>query len=169
MLALTSCGSNENEKNIEITVDDEESASSENSVFDSEEVEALLQGDWISYDSDSVYSLWTFSDGNYVANTYVDGKQAGGATEGTYTIEADAIYTATTNQSNTVEGSIPYHIEDGALVLDPVSGATVEKVETDEDMYANFIFVVERVSGTQSYTYSDYVYDSTIDQMIKAS
>lgn len=91
-----------------------------------EQIDEQLAGTWVSYNSDTVMSKWTFHDGKYVVDTYVDGNKIDNSTVGTYTIGSDAIHTLTADQKVTVEGSIPFTFENGILVLNGAVG-TLEK------------------------------------------
>lgn len=91
-----------------------------------EQIDEQLAGTWVSYNSDTVMSKWTFHDGKYVVDTYVDGNKIDNSTVGTYTIGSDAIHTLTADQKITVEGSIPFTFENGILVLNGAVG-TLEK------------------------------------------
>ena len=91
-----------------------------------EQIDEQLAGTWVSYNSDTVMSKWTFHDGKYVVDTYVDGNKIDNSTVGTYTIGSDAIHTLTADQKVNVEGSIPFTFENGILVLNGAVG-TLEK------------------------------------------
>ena len=91
-----------------------------------EQIDEQLAGTWVSYNSDTVMSKWTFHDGKYVVDTYVDGNKIDNSTVGTYAIGSDAIHTLTADQKITVEGSIPFTFENGILVLNGAVG-TLEK------------------------------------------
>lgn len=91
-----------------------------------EQIDEQLTGTWVSYNSDTVMSKWTFHDGKYVVDTYVDGNKIDNSTVGTYAIGSDAIHTLTADQKVTVEGSIPFTFENGILVLNGAVG-TLEK------------------------------------------
>ena len=87
-----------------------------------ERVDEQLTGTWISYDSETYISKWTFHDGKYVADTYVDGEKLGNSTVGTYSIGTEAIHTITADQKKNVEGSIPYSFVNGKLELHGANG-----------------------------------------------
>ena len=91
-----------------------------------EQIDEQLAGTWVSYNSDTVMSKWTFHDGKYVFDTYVDGNKIDNSTVGTYAIGSDAIHTLTADQKVNVEGSIPFTFENGILVLNGAVG-TLEK------------------------------------------
>ena len=91
-----------------------------------EQIDEQLAGTWVSYNSDTVMSKWTFHDGKYVVDTYVDGNKIDNSTVGTYAIGSDAIHTLTADQKVNVEGSIPFTFENGILVLNGAVG-TLEK------------------------------------------
>ena len=91
-----------------------------------EQIDEQLAGTWVSYNSDTVMSKWTFHDGKYVVDTYVDGNKIDNSTVGTYAIGSDAIHTLTADQKVNVEGSIPFTFENGILVLKGAVG-TLEK------------------------------------------
>ena len=40
-----------------------------------EQIDEQLAGTWISYDSDTSISKWTFFEGKYVVDSYVDGRK----------------------------------------------------------------------------------------------
>lgn len=87
-----------------------------------QQIDEQLTGTWISIDSDTVMSKWTFYDGRYVVDTYVNGEKIPNSGVGTYTIGSDAIHTVTTDQKNNVEGSIPFSYVDGKLMLHGSNG-----------------------------------------------
>lgn len=89
-------------------------------------VDEQLQGTWVSYDSDTVYSEWSFHNGQYVVDTYVNGEKLNNSTVGTYTIGTDAIHTVTIDQKENVEGSISYEYTD-ELILKSSTGKRIEK------------------------------------------
>ena len=91
-----------------------------------EQIDEQLAGTWVSYNSDTVMSKWTFHDGKYVVDTYVDGNKIDNSTVGTYAIGSDAIHTLTADQKVNVEGIIPFTFENGILVLNGAVG-TLEK------------------------------------------
>lgn len=91
-----------------------------------EQIDEQLAGTWISQTSDTVVSRWTFHNGMYVVDTYVNGNKIENSTVGTYAIGSDAIHTVTSDQKVNVEGSIPFTFEDGKLVLNGAVG-TLEK------------------------------------------
>ena len=91
-----------------------------------EQIDEQLSGTWVSYDSDTVVSKWTFHDGKYVVDTYVGGKKIGNSTVGTYSIGSKDIHTITSDQKENVEGNIPFTFEDGSLMLNGATG-TLEK------------------------------------------
>ena len=70
-----------------------------------EQIDEQLSGTWVSYDSDTVVSKWTFYDGKYVVDTYIGGNKIG---------------------NSTVGGNIPFTFEDGRLMLNGATG-TLEK------------------------------------------
>ena len=92
-----------------------------------EQVDEQLTGTWISSDSDKVMSKWTFFDGKYVVDTYVNGEKLANSTVGTYSIGAEAIHTVTTDQKNNVEGSIPYSFDEGKLALHGANGDLIKE------------------------------------------
>lgn len=114
MISLCACGkasvekSNEPEKSL------------------TEQIDEQLAGTWVSYNSDTVMSKWTFHAGKYVVDTYVNGNKIENSTVGTYAIGSDAIHTVTSDQKVNVEGSIAFTFEDGKLVLNGAVG-TLEK------------------------------------------
>ena len=114
MISLCACGkasvekSNEPEKSL------------------TEQIDEQLAGTWVSYNSDTVMSKWTFHAGKYVVDTYVNGNKIENSTVGTYAIGSDAIHTVTSDQKVNVEGSIPFTFEDGKQVLNGAVG-TLEK------------------------------------------
>ena len=67
-------------------------------------------------------SKWTFHNGMYVVDTYVNGNKIENSTVGTYAIGSDAIHTVTSDQKVNVEGSIPFTFENGKLVLNGAVG-----------------------------------------------
>lgn len=81
-----------------------------------------LEGTWTSQDATNVYSKWTFYDGKYVVDTYVNGKKLDNSTVGTYFIGENSIHTLTSDQVNNVEGEIPFTYENGILILNGASG-----------------------------------------------
>lgn len=85
-------------------------------------VDEQLAGTWISYDADNVVSKWTFYDGKYVCDTYVDGEKLGNSTVGTYSIGTEAIHTITADQKKNVEGKIPFSFENHKLELHGANG-----------------------------------------------
>ena len=87
-----------------------------------EQIDEQLAGTWISYDSDTVISKWTFYDGKYVCDTYVDGKKLDDSTVGTYSIGSEAIHTITADQKRNVEGKIPFSFDNGKLELHGANG-----------------------------------------------
>ena len=87
-----------------------------------EQIDEQLAGTWISNDSDKVISKWTFYDGKYVVDTYVNGKKLDNSTVGTYSVGADSIHTITADQKKNVEGSIPFSFENGKLILYGANG-----------------------------------------------
>ena len=87
-----------------------------------EQIDEQLTGTWISNDSDKVISKWTFYDGKYVVDTYVDGKKLDNSTVGTYSIGTDSIHTITSDQKKNVEGSIPFSFKNGKLILYGANG-----------------------------------------------
>lgn len=87
-----------------------------------EQIDEQLAGTWISYDSDKVISKWTFYDGNYVCDTYVDGKKLDNSSVGTYSIGSEAIHTITADQKRNVEGKIPFSFDNGKLELHGANG-----------------------------------------------
>lgn len=89
-----------------------------------EQVEEQLQGTWTCIDDTDVYSKWSFSNGNYVCETYVNGKKIEHPDTGIYTIGPDAILTV--NLDN-LEGSIPYVFDNGVLTLNGQNGSTLTK------------------------------------------
>lgn len=109
LLALSACGSKEPEKPLV------------------EQIDEQLTGTWISYDSEIVYSKWTFYDGKYVAETYVNGEKIPNSVVGMYSIGTEAIQTVTTDQTRNVEGSIPFTFENGRLMLHGANGDLVKE------------------------------------------
>ena len=109
LLLLSACGSKEPEKPLV------------------EQIDEQLTGTWISYDSVNVYSKWTFYDGKYVAETYVNGELIPNSVVGVYSIGTEAIKTVTTDQSRNVEGSIPFTFENGKLMLHGANGDLVKQ------------------------------------------
>ena len=103
-LMLVACGNQQTEKTLV------------------EQIDEQLTGTWISNDSETVVSKWTFFDGKYVVDTYVNGKKLDNSTVGTYSIGTESIHTVTTDQKKNVEGSIPFTFKDGELVLHGVNG-----------------------------------------------
>ena len=99
MMSLCACGktpiekSNEPEKSL------------------TEQIDEQLTGTWISQTSDTVVSRWTFYNGMYVVDPYVNGNKIENSTVGTYAIGSDAIHTVTSDQKVNVEGSIPFTFE----------------------------------------------------------
>ena len=87
-----------------------------------EKLDEQLAGTWISQTSDTVVSKWTFHNGMYVVDTYVNGNKIENSTVGTYAIGSDAIHTVTSDQKVNVEGSIPFTFENGKLVLNGAVG-----------------------------------------------
>lgn len=87
---------------------------------DMENIEEQLTGTWISQDSDNVYSKWTFYDGKYVVEMYVDEKKIDNTIVGTYFIGADSIQTIT--ETGNTKGNIPYLFENGKLELIGANG-----------------------------------------------
>ena len=101
---LIACGNSNSEKTLVEQIDDQ------------------LTGTWISCSSDSVIQKYTFYDGRYIAEVYIDGQKIDNPTIGTYTIGTDAIHTVTIDQANIVEGSIPFSYENDVLELIGHSG-----------------------------------------------
>jgi len=93
-----------------------------------EQIDEQLVGTWISNDSDTVMSKWTFFEGKYVVDTYVNGKKIDNSTVGTYSIGTESIHTVTSDQKNNVEGSIGFSFNDGRLMLYGATGV-LEKEE----------------------------------------
>ena len=91
-----------------------------------EQIDEQMSGTWVSYDSDTVVSKWTFYDGKYVVDTYIGGNKIGNSTVGTYAIGSNDIHTVTSDQKENVEGNIPFTFEDGRLMLNGATG-TLEK------------------------------------------
>jgi len=104
ILTFTACGNNAAEKPLV------------------EQIDEQLAGTWISYDSATVLSKWTFFDGRYVVDTYVNGKKIDNASIGTYFIGTESIHTITADQKKNVEGSIPFSFKDGNLALHGATG-----------------------------------------------
>ena len=92
-----------------------------------EQIDKQLTGTWISYDSDIVRSEYTFLDGKYVSDTYVNGEKLDNSSLGTYFVGVDAIHTVTSDQKDSVEGSIPFSFENGELKLHGANGDLVKK------------------------------------------
>ena len=90
-------------------------------------VDEQLQGTWIAGEGTSYVEKYSFSDGNYVCETYVNGEKLENDTIGSYVVGTDAIHTLTSDQENNVEGSIPYTFENEVLSLFPQNGATMYK------------------------------------------
>lgn len=90
-------------------------------------VNEQLQGTWISIDAENFYSKWSFLNGYYVCESYLDEKLMENPTLGVYVIGTEAIYTLTIDQDNRVEGSIPYVFENGTLTLLPQNDAEITK------------------------------------------
>ena len=109
LLLLSACGSKEPEKPLV------------------EQIDEQLTGTWISYDSEIVYSKWTFYDGKYVAETYVNWERIPNSVVGMYSIGTEAIQTVTTDQTRNVEGSIPFTFENGKLILHGANGDLVKE------------------------------------------
>jgi len=86
------------------------------------QVNEQLTGTWISYDSDDMMSKWTFFNGNYVVDTYINGEKIDNSVVGTYAIGVDSIHTFTIDQKNNVEGHIPFTFIDGNLQLHGATG-----------------------------------------------
>lgn len=87
-----------------------------------EQIDEQLAGTWISYDTDTDISKWTFYEGKYVVDSYVDGRKLDNSTVGTYSIGSEAIHTVTADQKRNVEGSIPFSFDDGKLKLHGANG-----------------------------------------------
>jgi hypothetical protein len=121
MISLSACG---NSTKTGLKTEDYENNKKEENILDL--VDEQLQGTWISYDSENVYSKWSFHNGQYVVDTYLNGEKLDNSTVGTYSIGTDAIHTVTIDQKNNVEGSISYEYTDGVLVLKGATG-TIEK------------------------------------------
>ena len=90
-------------------------------------MEEQLQGTWTCIGNTDVYSKWSFLNGNYVCETYVNGEKLEGADIGTYVIGTDEILTITSDQDNSIEGSIPYFYENGVLTLKGQNGSILAK------------------------------------------
>ncbi len=91
-------------------------------------IEHQLEGRWRSDDAENVYSIWTFHNGSFVVDTFVNGEKIENSTIGTYAIGTDAIHTVIIDQENKVEGSIPFTIAEHTLVLCGANG-TLSKEE----------------------------------------
>ncbi len=78
------------------------------------QIDEQLQGTWIDAETDNLVIKWTFNDGNYVIDIYVNGERRDNHMTGTYAIGAETIETV---HSNGVKGAIPYSIIDGILSL----------------------------------------------------
>ena len=91
-------------------------------------VSEALEGSWKSIDRENIYSIWTFHNGQYVVETYIDGELLPNSTLGSYRIGTEAIHTMTEDQENKVEGRIPYTFSDGVLELNGANG-DLEKIK----------------------------------------
>lgn len=87
-----------------------------------EQIDEQLAGTWISYDSDTDISKWTFYEGKYVVDSYVDGRKLDNSIVGTYSIGSEAIHTVTADQKRNVEGKIPFTFDNGKLELHGATG-----------------------------------------------
>lgn len=87
-----------------------------------EQIDEQLAGTWISYDSDTSISKWTFFEGKYVVDSYVDGRKLDNSSVGTYSIGSEAIHTVTADQKRNVEGKIPFSFDNGKLELHGANG-----------------------------------------------
>ena len=121
--ALCACGTGQPEKeNAAEPTPAEESPAEEPAKTELEMISEQLQGEWKSVDAENVYTIWTFYQGSYVADTYVNGEKIPNSVVGNYAIGADAIHTVTIDQEKNVEGAIPYTFTDGVLVLHGANG-----------------------------------------------
>ena len=87
-----------------------------------EQIDEQLAGTWISYDTDTDISKWTFYEGKYVVDSYVDGRKLDNSIVGTYSIGTEAIHTVTADQKRNVEGKIPFSFDNGKLELHGANG-----------------------------------------------
>ena len=95
--------------------------SSENQKSKVEIVAEQLTGTWISNDSKNVFSKWTFIDGTYTLEIFVDGNKKKNPNYGTYRIGDESIYTIQ-HGDQAVTGEIPYTVDDGILHLHGANG-----------------------------------------------
>ena len=119
VLSLAACGSGSKETT--------KSASPQATESELDQVDAQLQGKWKSIDSSTVYSIWTFTNGSYTVDTYVNGELLPNSTFGSYTIDNSAIHTVVESQEEQVEGSIPYTFSDGVLTLNGSNGGLTKQ------------------------------------------
>ena len=116
-LSLAACSESEAVKSDENLIE-----SSDTTKTLVEQINDQLTGTWTSNSSDSVIQKWTFHDGKYVVDVYIDGELLDNSTVGTYSIGEAEIHTITIDQKNNVEGSIPFTFKNGILVLHGASG-----------------------------------------------
>lgn len=124
LLCLCACGSKAKIEGDDSSVEEQHGKSEK---IDLSQIAEQLQGSWKSTDSDNVYTIWTFYDGSYVADTYVNGKKIPNSTIGTYAIGVDSIHTVTVDQEKNVEGSIRYTFTDGVLTLNGANGDLIKE------------------------------------------
>ena len=121
ILVFTSCGKTSTEN-------EQDNVAEEHNKNVVEQIDEQLTGSWISYDADDFYCKWTFYNGNYVVESYLNGEKLDNPTIGTYFIGTESIHTITVDQQNNVEGAIPFTYKDGTLVLNGATGI-LEKIE----------------------------------------
>ena len=92
-----------------------------------EQIDEQLAGTWVSYDSDTYVSKWTFYEGKYVVDTYVDGRKQDNSIVGTYSIGSEAIHTVTADQKRNVEGKISFTFDNGKLELHGANGDLIKE------------------------------------------
>ncbi len=161
ILALSACGSSGSTDSIEKNAEENAVEEPEEEMMQLEQIDAQLQGIWITEHSDSDFTeVWTFYNGSYVVDSYMDGEELENALIGTYAIGADAIHTVTVDQEKNVEGSIPYTFENGVLTLIPKSGESVYKADTDTDIseaYAKALEESEEPESSQSLSVAELI------------
>ncbi len=90
------------------------------------QIDKQLEGTWVTPTQSTAqgpyYDRYTFHNGNYVAEWYLNGELQKNPTIGTYVIGTEAIYTVTIDQDNIVEGDIPFTFDNGTLELHGKSG-----------------------------------------------